>query len=91
MLNKLNNTRLSMNRSAILRFYSLSYHCAAEIVCRTKILVRTVIYNMVKIRQQDNMEHRGGNGRPCKIPVNIDLSVSQWIRRNKESTAKNIL
>ena len=45
----------------------------------------------MKISQQSNVEHRGGNGRPRKIPANINLSIGQWIRRNKEITAKQIL
>ena len=46
---------------------------------------------MVKIRHQGNVEHRGGNGRPRKILANINLSIGQWIRRNKEITVKQIL
>ena len=61
MVNTLNNPHLSTNPSIILHFYSLDYRCAAEIACRTKIPVRTVRYNMVKIRQQGSVEHRGGN------------------------------
>ena len=62
MVNKLNDPRLSTNRSVILHFYSLGYRCAAEIARRTKVPVRTVRYNVVKIRHQGNVEHRGGNG-----------------------------
>ena len=65
-MNKLNDPRLSTNRSVILHFYSPDYHCAAEIAHHTKIPVRTVRYNTVKIRQQCNVEHRGGNERPRK-------------------------
>ena len=52
----------------------------AEIARRTKIPMPTVRYNMVKIRQQGNVEHRGGKGRPCKIPANINLLIDPWIR-----------
>ena len=91
MVNKLNDPHLSTNRSVILRFYSLGYRCAAEIVRRTKVPARTVRYNVVKIRHLGNVKHRGGNGRPRKIPANINLSIGQWIRRNKETTVKQIL
>ena len=50
MVNKLDDPRLSTNRSVVLHFYSLIYRCAAEISRRTKIPVRTVRYNVVKIR-----------------------------------------
>ena len=91
MVSKLNDPRLSTNRSVILDFHSLGYRCAAEIARRTKVPVRTVRYNVVKIRHQGYIEHRGGNGRPCKIPANINLSIGQWIRRNKEINVKQIL
>ena len=91
MVNKLNNPPLSTNRSVILHFYSLGYRCAAEIALRTKVPVRTVRHKVLKIRHQGNVKHRGGNGRPRKIPGNINLSIGQWIRRNKEITVKQIL
>ena len=91
MVNKLNYPRLSTNRSVILYFYSLGYRCATEIARRSKVPVRTVKYNVMKIRHQGNVEQRGGNGRPRKIPANINLSIAQWIRRNKEITVRQIL
>ena len=91
MVNKLNDSPLSTNRSVILHFYSTGYRCAAEIARRTKVPVRTVRYNVVKIRRQGNVEHRDGNGRPRKILPNINPSIGQWIRKNKEITVKKIL
>ena len=44
---------------------------------RTKVPVRTVRYNAVKIRHQGNVKHRDGNGRPRKTPANINLSIGQ--------------
>ena len=90
-MNKLNDPPLSTNRSVILHFYSQGYRCAAEIARRTKVPVRTIRYNVMKTRHKGNVEHRGGNGRPRKIPANINLSIGQWIRRYKEITVKQIL
>ena len=91
MMTKLNDPPLSTNRSVILHFYSPGYCCAAEIARRTKVPARTVRYNVVKTRHQGNVKHYGGNGQPRKIPANINLSIGQWIRRNKEITVKQIL
>ena len=88
MVNKLNDPPLSTNRSVILHFYSPGYRCVAEIAGPAKVRVRTVRYNVVKIRHQGNVEHCGGTGRPRKILANISLSIGQWIRRNKEITVK---
>ena len=91
MVNILNDLPLSTNRSVILHFCSPGYRCAAEITRRTKVPVRTIRYNVVKTRHQSNVQPRGGNGRPRKIPANINLSIGQWTRRYKEMTVKQIL
>ena len=91
MVNKLNYPPLSRNRSVILHFYSPGYRCVAEIARPAKVPVRTVRYNVVKIRHQGNVEHRDGDGRPRKILANSNLSIGLWIRRNKEITVKKIL
>ena len=57
MVNKLNDPPLSTSRSVILHFYSPGYRCAAEIARRTKVPVRTIRYNVVKTRHQDNVKH----------------------------------
>ena len=69
----------------------MGYHYTIVTVRRTKIPVLAVRYNTVKIRQQGDMEHRGDNGRPHKIPANINRPIGQWIRGNKEITVKQIL
>ena len=81
MVNKLNNPRLSPNRSVILHLYSLGYRCAAEIARRTKLPVPTIKYNVVKIRHQDNVKHRGGNGRHARFQRK---SIFQLVRRSEE-------
>ena len=91
MMTKLNDPFLSTNRSVILHFYSPGYRCAAEIARRTKVPARIVRYNVVKTRHQGNVKHYGGSGQPRKIPANINLSIGQWIRRNKEITVKQVL
>ena len=37
------------------------------------------------------MEHRRGNGRPRKITPTASIAIGQWIRRNNEITAKEIV
>ena len=80
-----------MNRSVILHFWRKGYRCAAEIARLTKIPVRTVRYNIAKIRERGSVEHRGGNGRPSKITPSDSKVIGQWIRRNSEITTGEIV
>jgi transposase len=91
MPSKVNNNHLSTHRSVILHYYNFGHSCAAEIARQTKIPVRTVRYNIAKIRKEGTVEHRGGNGRPRKTTADDNIAIGQWIRRNNEITAKEIV
>ena len=91
MTPKVKHNHLSTHRSAILHYYNLSHRCAAEIARQTKIPVRTIWYNLTKIRKECSVEHRRGNGRPRKITAKDSIAIGQWIRRNNEITAKEIV
>ena len=73
MQSKVNNDRLSTRRSVI----NLGHRCAAEIAQQTKIPVRTVRYNLAKIKKEGEMEHRCGNGRPRKITAEDSRAIGQ--------------
>ncbi|CAF3979764.1 unnamed protein product, partial [Rotaria sp. Silwood1] len=88
---KENNNHLSTYRSVILHYYNLGHHCAAEIARQTKIPVRTVRYNLAKIKKECAVEHRRGNGRPRKITPEDNRAIGQWIPRNNEITAQEIV
>jgi transposase len=88
---KANNNGLSIHRSVILHYYNLGHRCAAEIARQTKIPVRTIRYNLAKIKDDGGVEHRRGNGRPRKIKLEDNRAIGQWIRRNNEITAKEIV
>lgn len=83
--------RLSTNRSVILHYWNKGYRCAAEIARRTKIPVRTVRYNIAKLKQRNSVDHRGGNGRHRKITPEDSIAIGQWIRRNNEITARELV
>jgi transposase len=91
MTPKVKHNHLSTHRSVILHYYNLGHRCAAEIARRTKIPVRTIQYNLAKIRKEGSVEHRRGNGRPRKITVKNSIAIGQWIRRNNEITAEEIV
>jgi len=52
--------------------------------------MRTIYYNLKKIRQKGDVTHRGGNGRK-KIITNIDACrIGQYVRRNPTISTKLI-
>jgi transposase len=69
----------------------MGHRCAAEIARQTKISVRTIQYNLAKIRKEGSVEHRRGNGRPRKISAEDNVAIGQWIRRNNEITSTEIV
>ena len=62
MTPKVKHYHLSTHRSVNLHCYSLGHRCAAEIARQTKTSMRTIRYNLTKIRKECSMEHRCGNG-----------------------------
>jgi transposase len=56
----------------------------------TKIPVGTVKYNIIKIKEQGKIEDRPRSGRPRKITANDNIVLGQWIRRNNETTSKEL-
>ncbi|CAF2257547.1 unnamed protein product [Rotaria magnacalcarata] len=49
-------------------------------------LLRTVKYNIAKIKEKGTIADRPRSGRPRKFTVNDSKGLSQWILRNKETT-----
>ncbi|CAF4965723.1 unnamed protein product [Rotaria sp. Silwood1] len=91
MTPKVKHNHLSTHRSVILHYYNLGHRCAAGIARQTKIPVRTIRYNLAKIRKEGSVEHRRGIGRPRKITVKDSIAIGPWIRRNNEITAEEIV
>ena len=79
MTPKVKHNHLSIHRSVILHYYNLGHRCAAEIAGQTKIPVRTIRYNLTKIRKECSVEHRRGNGRSRKITAKDSIAIGQWI------------
>jgi len=81
---------LSNQRSVILHYWNLGYRCGTDIARVTNIPVRTIRYNLAKLQKLRTVEHRRGNGRPRKIGSSDHLAIGQWLRREKNLSAKKI-
>ncbi|CAF3493660.1 unnamed protein product [Rotaria socialis] len=72
-----NLSTMKTKRSTILHYWNNGHRSPATIARVTKIPIRTVKYNIVKIKNQGTIEDRRR-----KITANDDKALGQWIRRN---------
>ena len=79
MTPKMKRNYLSRHRSVVLHCYNLGHQCAAEIARQTKVLVRTIRYNLTKFRKECIVEHRSSNGHARKIADKDSIAIDQWI------------
>ena len=76
--------------STILHFWNSGERSATTNSPTTKISLRTVKYNIAKTKQQGRVEDRSRSDRPCKLTINDNEALSQWIQRNKQITTKEL-
>ena len=81
---------MKTKRSTILHYWNNGYRSPATIARITKIPVGAVKYNIAKIKEQGTIEDRPGSGRPRKFTANDNIALGQWIRRNNETTSKEM-
>lgn len=84
-------TSRETKRLTILHFWNNGERSPTTISRITKISLGTVKYNIVKIKQQGTTEERPRSGRPRKLNPNDNKALGQWIRRNNETTAKELM
>ena len=82
---------METNRSAILHFWQNGERSPAAISRMTKISIQTGNYNIKKIKEQGTIEDRPRKGRPRKITGTDNIALGQWIRRDNESTSKQLV
>ena len=66
---------IQTRRSAILHFWNNGQRSPAAIFPITKSLLRTVKYNITKIKQQDAIEDRARKGRPRKVTMSDNIAL----------------
>ena len=83
-------TNLSNSQISILHYWNNGIRSAKFIHSETKIPLSTVKYNIKKLREIKSLKHRGGNGRPSVISSTDSTAIAQYIRRDNETTLKEI-
>ena len=81
---------LKSHQISILYFWNKGIRSASTIHRETNIPLRTIYYNINKLKQTNSLKHRGGNGRPCVLGDKEKRSIGQYIRRNNEITVNEI-
>ena len=66
---------IKTRRSAILHFWNNGHRSPAAISRITKTLLRTIKYNLTKIKQQGTTEDRTHKDRPCKITASDSIAL----------------
>ncbi|CAF1597360.1 unnamed protein product [Didymodactylos carnosus] len=77
-------------RSASLHCWNNGHRSASYIARSTKIPIRTVRYNIVKIKEQGETGDRPRSDRPLRLTMSDSKTIGQWIRRQKDITAREI-
>ncbi|CAF1368175.1 unnamed protein product [Rotaria magnacalcarata] len=88
MTRQRNLTSRKTKRLTILHFWNNVERSSTTISLITKIPLRTIKNNILKIKQQDTIEDRPRSGRPRKLTINDSKALSPWIRHNNKITGR---
>ena len=83
-------TNLSNTQISILHYWSNGIRSAHFIHHETKIPLSTVKYNIKKLKETNSLKHRGSNDRSRAINSADSRPIDQYIRRDNETTLKEI-
>ena len=81
---------LKKHHISILHFWNKGVRSARVIHRETNIPLRTIYYNINKLKQTNSLKHRGGNGRPRVLRGIEKKAIGQYIRRNDVITLNEI-
>ncbi len=75
---------LKNHHISILHYWNKGIRSAPVIHRKTNIPLRTIYYNINKLKQTNSLKHRGENGRPSMLGDAITKAIGQCIRHNNE-------
>src|SRR5579862_5135629 len=84
------SSNLKNHHISILYYWNKGVRPAPAIQRETNIPLRTIYYNINKLKQTNSLKHRGGNGRPGVLSGIEKNAIGQYIRRNNEITVNEI-
>ncbi|CAF1018349.1 unnamed protein product [Rotaria sordida] len=81
---------LKNHHISILHYWNKDIRSAPAIHRETNIPLRTIYYNINKLKQTNSLKHRDGNSRQHVLNGREKKAIGQYIRRNNEITIKEI-
>src|SRR5437763_2585702 len=85
------NSRLEAQRQTILHYWLSGTQSPKEIHQKTNIPIRTIKYNLKKLRDTKTVEHRKGNGRTSKVTQSVSRSIGQYVHRNTAVSTRQLV
>ena len=73
------NTKFEAQRQTILHYWLNGIRSPKEIHELTSIPRRTIDYNIKKIKESDDVEHRRENGRSIKVTQTVSCAIGQFV------------
>jgi transposase len=84
------SSRLEVQRQTIVHYWLNGTRSPKEIQQKTNISLRTIKYNLKKLRETGSVEHKKGNGRPSKVTQSVSRAVGQNVRRNATISTRQL-
>ncbi|GBB92215.1 hypothetical protein RclHR1_19870001 [Rhizophagus clarus] len=84
------NAKFEAQRKTIKHHWLNGIRTAEEIHKLTRIPLRTVQYNVKKLKETGSVEHKRGNGRQYKVTQNISRAIGQNVRRNNAISTRQL-
>lgn len=82
--------RLKAQRQTILHYWLSGTQSPKEIHELTNIPLRTIKYNLKKLQDTKDIEHKKGNGRPSKVTQTVSRSIGQFVHRNTAVSTRQL-
>lgn len=75
----------------ILHFWNQGIRSPLEIHKKTNIPIRTIKYNVKKIKDTGSVARKQGSGRPKKITASASKAIGQYLRRDPTASSRKMV
>ncbi len=77
-------------KKLLMSLYFSGERSPKALAMKTGLNKSTINFQLKKLKKNGNLDHRGGNGRPCAITSSMSRSIAQQVHYNKERTTVEI-
>jgi transposase len=83
-------SKLDEQRKTILHFWKNNVRSVKKIHTLTKIPLGTIYYNIQKLRDTGNINHKKGAGRPTSIKAKISEKIRQYVKQEPTISTRGL-